>query len=98
MRASGWQQNAATEPSNYLWMVCFFTSEGKASEVVSLDEALLSLAKVNPMGCQAVEMQYFGGLPYDEIAAVLGIGTATITRHWRSARAWLYHKLSRTNM
>ena len=37
---------------------------------------------------------YFGGLSEEEIAAVLSMSRATITREWRSARAWLYRRMS----
>jgi DNA-directed RNA polymerase specialized sigma24 family protein len=41
-----------------------------------------------------VELRFFGGLSIEETAAVMGLGTATITRQWRLAKAWLYHELS----
>ena len=40
-----------------------------------------------------VELRYFGGLKVDEIAAALGISVSTVTRKWRSAKAWLYRAL-----
>ena len=59
-----------------------------------LDEALKSLAKIDPRRSQVVELRYFGGLNNDEIAGVLKISENTVTRDWNMARAWLYQELS----
>ena len=65
-------------------------------ELVRLDEALKSLAEMDPRRSQVVEMRYFGGLNNDEIAGVLKISANTVTRDWNMARAWLYQQLSET--
>src|ERR1043166_8688148 len=65
-------------------------------ELVRLDEALKSLAGMDPRGRQVVEMRYFGGLNNEEIAGVLKISANTVTRDWNMARAWLYQQLSET--
>jgi DNA-directed RNA polymerase specialized sigma24 family protein len=41
-----------------------------------------------------VELRYFGGLSEDEVAAVLSLSRTTVTREWRSARAWLRRRLT----
>lgn len=61
-----------------------------------LDEALKSLAKIDPRRSQVVELRYFGGLNNEEIAGVLKISENTVTRDWNMARAWLYQELSRS--
>lgn len=63
-------------------------------ELLALDDALKELANVDPMKSQLVEMRFFGGLQFQEIAQVLDISTATVNRHWRVARAWLHRRLS----
>lgn len=65
-------------------------------ELVRLDEALRSLAEMDPRRSQVVEMRYFGGLNNEEIAGVLKISENTVTRDWNMARAWLYQQLSET--
>jgi RNA polymerase sigma-70 factor (ECF subfamily) len=40
-----------------------------------------------------VELKYFGGLNYDEIAEVLKIARRTARRDWEFARIWLYREL-----
>ena len=64
------------------------------SEFVRLDEALKSLAELDPRRSQVVELKYFGGLNNDEIAGVLKISTNTVIRDWNMARAWLYRQLA----
>jgi RNA polymerase sigma-70 factor (ECF subfamily) len=64
------------------------------SEFVRLDEALKSLAELDPRRSQVVELRYFGGLNNEEIAGVLKISENTVTRDWNMARAWLYRQLT----
>jgi RNA polymerase sigma-70 factor (ECF subfamily) len=63
-------------------------------ELVRLDEALKSLAEMDPRRSQVVELRYFGGLNNEEIAGVLNISENTVTRDWNMARAWLYQQLA----
>ena len=63
-------------------------------EVLMLDDALAALAELDERQARIVELKYFGGLSEDEIAAVLSLSRATVTREWRSARAWLYRRLT----
>ncbi len=66
---------------------------GDPSALVALDDALESLAAVDPQKAQIVELRFFGGLQFQEIARHLEISTATLNRHWRIARGWLYDHL-----
>ena len=63
-------------------------------ELIRLDEALKTLAEMDPRRSQVVEMRYFGGLNNEEIAGVLQISENTVTRDWNMARAWLYQQLT----
>ena len=38
---------------------------------------------------QLIELRYFGGLTVDEVAELLGVSPATISRGQRAAEAWL---------
>ena len=67
---------------------------GDLSEFLRLDEALKSLAELDPRRSQVVELKYFGGLNNDEIAGVLKISKNTVIRDWNMARAWLYRQLT----
>ena len=66
------------------------------SELVALDDALKSLAKVDPALAKLVELRFFGALTFEETAEVMGISPRTAKRHWQLARAWLYRNLSQT--
>ena len=63
-------------------------------ELILLDEALRELAEIDERQAQIVELKYFGGLSEEEVAAVLSLSRATITREWQSARAWLYRRMT----
>ena len=66
----------------------------QSSELIRLDEALKSLAEMDPRRSQVVELRYFGGLNNEEIAGVLRVSENTVTRDWNMARAWLYQQLT----
>ena len=63
-------------------------------DLIALDEALQRLASVDEQKARVVELRYFGGCTIDETAAALNIGTATVEREWRTARAWLKAELA----
>ncbi|MGD2108042.1 MAG: sigma-70 family RNA polymerase sigma factor [Phycisphaerae bacterium] len=66
----------------------------RSIDLLELDVALAELAKSHPRHARIVESRFFGGLTVKGIASVLGIGTATVEREWRFARAVLYRRLS----
>ncbi len=72
-------------------------SQGQASELIRLDDALAALARVDPRKSRVVELRFFAGLTVEESAEVLGISTATVKREWRAARAWLLLELRRAS-
>ena len=63
------------------------------TDLLALDEALTRLAAEHPDKVRVVEMRFFGGLSTEETAAVLGVTTRTVERHWQFARAWLFRAL-----
>src|SRR5215813_6878896 len=68
-------------------------SEGKASDVVALDDALTRLSAIDIRKSRVVELRYFGGLTMEEIAEVLEISEITVRRDWSTAKAWLYREI-----
>ena len=64
--------------------------------VLLLDQALNELSTLDPRQGQIVELRYFGGLSEQEVADSLSVSRATVTREWRRARAWLYHRMTAT--
>jgi RNA polymerase sigma factor (TIGR02999 family) len=63
-------------------------------EVLRVNDALNALAAIDPRQARIVEMRFFVGLSIDETAEVLGISSATVSREWTLARAWLHSDLS----
>ena len=63
-------------------------------EILALDDALTSLAKLDPRKGQVVELRFFGGLSVEETAGVLRISVETVYRDWRMAKTWLHRELS----
>jgi RNA polymerase sigma-70 factor, ECF subfamily len=67
--------------------------EDRSAELIALDEALKSLAEIDPRKSQVVELRFFGGLSAKETAEALKVSLRTVEREWNSARAWLYREL-----
>lgn len=63
-------------------------------DVLDLHSALEELAARDPELAQLVELRFFAGLTVGETASMLGIGTATVSRRWATARAWLFGRLA----
>jgi RNA polymerase sigma-70 factor (ECF subfamily) len=66
----------------------------RGCELLMVDQALGELTRIDPRQGQIVELRYFGGLTEQEVAAVLSVSRATVTREWQTARAWLYRRLT----
>jgi RNA polymerase sigma factor (TIGR02999 family) len=64
-------------------------------DLVSLDDALEGLAKLDPRQSRLVELRFFAGLTMEEAAEVLNMSLATAKRDWTAAKAWLFREISR---
>jgi RNA polymerase sigma factor (TIGR02999 family) len=69
-------------------------SEERAADVVALDDALKSLAEIDPRQSQIVELRFFGGLSIEETAEVLAVSPGTVMRDWTLAKAWLHKTIT----
>jgi RNA polymerase sigma factor (TIGR02999 family) len=58
-------------------------------ELLELDAALERLATMNERLCRIVELKFFAGLSFEEIAGALEVTERTVYRDWRKARAFL---------
>jgi RNA polymerase sigma factor (TIGR02999 family) len=65
-------------------------------DVIALDDALEGLQQMEPRLAQVIELHYFGGLTYDQVAAAVGASAATVHRDIRLARAWLLSEIGGT--
>ena len=71
-------------------------SEESTVDLVALDDALTSLAHIDPRQSRIVELRFFGGLSTEEVAEVLGVSPITVKREWRTAKAWLHREVSKS--
>ncbi|MDZ7780564.1 MAG: ECF-type sigma factor [Gemmatimonadota bacterium] len=68
-------------------------TDSRPDDVLALDDALERLFALDERKGRIVELCYFGGLTYNEIADTLDVSAATVHRDLRMARAWLYDEL-----
>ncbi|MET0555358.1 MAG: sigma-70 family RNA polymerase sigma factor [Vicinamibacteria bacterium] len=78
-----------------VWRVTLTDAEGPAApmDVLDLERALGELTALDERQAHIVELRFFGGLDVEETAALLGVSARTVKREWRTARAWLQHRL-----
>jgi RNA polymerase sigma factor (TIGR02999 family) len=60
-----------------------------SADVIAVDDALTSLAKLDEQQSRIVELRFFGGLAIEEIAESLSVSASTVKRDWNVAKAWL---------
>lgn len=66
-------------------------------QLIAIDEALSRLEQIDAQQSRVVELRFFGGLTIEETAEAMSLSPATVKREWTSAKAWLYHELTRTS-
>jgi RNA polymerase sigma factor (TIGR02999 family) len=64
-------------------------------ELVCLDEALQSLARLDERKARVIELRFFGGLSVDETAEVLSVSPQSVHRDWKLAKAWVAREMTR---
>lgn len=69
-------------------------SPKRSTDILALDDALNTLARLNERQAKIVEMRFFSGLTEEETGDVLGISVRTVKRDWRVAKAWLFSQLA----
>jgi RNA polymerase sigma-70 factor, ECF subfamily len=69
-------------------------SDAPSPDLVLLDDALKSLAAVDPRKSQVVELRFYGGLTVEETADVLKVSAETVMRDWKTAKLWLLREMS----
>ncbi len=62
--------------------------------VLAVDEALTRLGAFDQRQARILELHFFAGLTFEEIALQLGVSERTVKRDWTMARAWLRQELS----
>ncbi len=65
----------------------------RATDFADIAASLEQLAGVDSHLSDIVNLRFFGGLSFDDIAAITGRPVPTVKRDWWRARAWLYRSL-----
>lgn len=73
-------------PLDAVQLVC----NERSPELEALDEALQELSEYDERLGRLVELKFFGGLSYKEIAGILGVSKRTVRRDWVRARNWIH--------
>lgn len=63
-------------------------------ELTRISDALDELAKAEPVLAEIVDLKFFCGFTFSEIAAMKATSERTIQRQWEKARIYLHHKIS----
>ncbi len=93
-KAKNRQKRGAGQPKVTLDEGMAPSSATRDANVADLDEALTRLAAQDKRKAEIIELHFFGGMTYDEMAEALSISPATVHRELRMAKAWLYRELS----
>jgi RNA polymerase sigma factor (TIGR02999 family) len=62
-------------------------------ELTKLSDSLDELAGVEPALAEIVDLKFFGGFTFKEIAAMKNITERTVQRYWEKARIYLHHSI-----
>jgi len=62
-------------------------------ELVRISEALDALAKVDAALVEVVDLKFFCGFSFAEIAAMHGVSERTVQRQWEKARIYLHRSI-----
>jgi RNA polymerase sigma-70 factor, ECF subfamily len=70
------------------------SAKDQTADVLAVDGALIRLAEFDARQAEILEMHFFAGMTFEEIATVLGVSLRTVERDWTMARAWLRQEFS----
>ena len=72
--------------------------ESDADNLQRLSDAIERLSDIGPRLAQVVDLKYFGGFSFIEIAAMWGVSARTVQRDWEKARLFLHRSLSQPDI
>jgi len=70
-------------------------AQDQPADMLTLDESLTRLARLDPQQAQIVELRVFTGLTVEETADLLKISPATVKRDWSMAKVWLLNQIQK---
>jgi RNA polymerase sigma factor (TIGR02999 family) len=66
-----------------------------ARELTQISDALEKLARAEPLLAEVVDLKFFCGFSFAEIAAMRNLSERTVQRKWEKARIYLHRELRR---
>jgi RNA polymerase sigma factor (TIGR02999 family) len=66
----------------------------RPDELIGIGDALDTLAEIDPGVAEIVELKFFCGFSFVEIAAMRGVSERTIQRGWEKGRLFLHHAVA----
>ena len=78
-------------PATLLTDAACYVEDGPALERIS--DALDELATHDPSLAELVDLKFFCGFSFVEIAAMRGVSERTVKRSWEKSRIYLHHAL-----
>ena len=63
-------------------------------ELIRIGDALDELAEIEPELAEIVDLKFFCGFSFAEIAAMRNVSERTIQRKWEKGRLYLHHAIS----
>jgi RNA polymerase sigma factor (TIGR02999 family) len=69
---------------------------GSPQDLVRIADALDALGEVEPDLAEIVDLKFFCGFSFGEIAAVRGVSERTVQRAWEKGRLYLHHAIQGT--
>lgn len=76
-------------PPSALLHVSVADPVGHEIDILALEEALIALERVHPLGARVVELRFFGGLGIRDTSEAIGISAFSVTERWNAAKRWL---------
>lgn len=65
-----------------------------AGELARISDALDALERTDPALVEVVDLKFFCGFSFGEIAAMRGVSERTVQRHWEKARIYLHRSIA----
>lgn len=69
-----------------------------AADLVRISDALDDLSSMEPLLAEVVDLKYFCGFSFEEIAVMKHLSERTVRRYWTKARAYLHAELRRDDL
>lgn len=70
------------------------SSGNNVENILDIDRALAELEKIHEGWARVVELRYFGGFQFNEVADIMNINKRRAERYWSRARTWLFNYLN----